>query len=215
MIAHQTLIANDGFEVALFPLPFMYISQGELMPSGYSHYNTYNMDFLGWGTHGRVYGCAMYAPCKLKVVSLWDYNGSHTVTFESVNGVHLADGTIDYLTIGFTHADNPPYHTIGDIVNQGELIYYTGTYGQSITGDHVHLTCGKGRFDEYVQRDGGHYDLSNRVHIYDALYINGTIIEHDEHDYNWKTWTKPLPSGGVTPSHFPWVLYTRKLRKNV
>lgn len=215
MIAHETLIANDGYEVALFPLEFMYISQGELMPSGWSHYNTYNMDFLGWGTQGRIYECPMYAPCKLKVVSLWDYNGSHTVTFESVNRVHLADGSIDYLTIGFTHANNPPYHTIGDVVNQGDLIYYTGTYGQSITGDHVHLTCGKGRFDEYVQRTGGHYDLSNRTHIYNALYVNGTVIEHDEHDYDWKTWVEPSPSGGFKKSHFPWVLYANKLRKNV
>ena len=214
MIANQTLRANDGYQVALFPLEFMYISQGELMPSGWSHYNVYNMDFLGWGTHGRVYNCPMYAPCDLKVVSLWDYNGSHTVTFESIGQVHLADGTINYLTIGFTHADSPPYHTIGDVVTQGSLIYYTGTYGQSVTGDHVHLTCGKGHFVEYTQRDGGHYDLSNRIHIYDALYINGTVIEHDEHDYDWKIWREPIPVEREK-SHFPWVLYANKLRKNV
>ena len=54
MIANERLIASDGKEVALFPLPYLYISQGELMPSGWSHYNTYNMDFLGWDANGRI-----------------------------------------------------------------------------------------------------------------------------------------------------------------
>lgn len=217
MIANERLIASDGKEVALFPLPYLYISQGELMPSGWSHYNTYNMDFLGWGASGRIYEAPLYAPVTMKVVALWDYNGSHTVTWESVNEVHLADGSVDYLTIEFTHANNPPYHTIGDVVTQGTLCYYTGTFGQSITGDHVHICCGKGHYDGYTQRTGGHYDLTNRIHMYDALYTNDTVIEHDEHDYSWVIWidpTPPTPSGRKV-SHFPWVLYANKLRKNV
>ena len=129
MIANERWIAGDGYEVALFPLPYLYISQGELMPSGWSHYNTYNMDFLGWDANGRVYNAPVYAPVTMEVVALWDYNGSHTVTFESVNKVHLADGSLDYLTIEFTHDDNPPYHAIGDTVTQGVVCYHTGTYG--------------------------------------------------------------------------------------
>lgn len=141
MRAGQTMVAMDGYQVALFPLEYMNISQGEMMPSGWTHYNTYNIDFLGWDANGRVYGCPIYAPCDLKVVALWDYNGSHTVTFESVNKVHLANGGLDYLTIEFTHANNPPYHTIGDTVAQGVVCYYTGTYGnvrlQEITFTYV------------------------------------------------------------------------------
>ena len=143
MRAGQTMVANDGYEVALFPMPYMYISQGEMMPNtNWSHYNTYNMDFQGYDANGRVYEAPLYAPFTMKVVALWDYNGSHTVTFESVNKVHFADGSLDYMTIEFTHANNPPYHTIGDIVSQGQLCYYTGTYG-NVTGDHVHMCCGK------------------------------------------------------------------------
>ena len=217
MRAGQTLRGSDGYQVALFPLPYMYISQGEMMPSNYTHYNTYNMDFLGWDKSGRVYQAPLYAPCDLQVVSLWDYNGSHTVTFESVNKVHLADGSLDYLSIGFTHANNPPYHAIGDIVRMGDLIYYTGTFGQSVTGDHVHISAGKGHFVEYVQRQGGHYDMSNRCHLYDALYINDTIIQYDGHDYPWETYTAPTtPPFSRSESKFPWVLYANKLRnKNV
>ena len=213
MIAHEKLKAPDGYEVALFPLEYLYISQGELMPNdNWSHYNTYNMDFWGYNSNGRVYTCPLYAPFTMKVVARWDYNGSHTVTWESVNKVHFADGvTLDYMTIEFTHADNPPYHFIGDRVSQGELCYYTGTFGHA-TGDHVHICCGKGHYDGYTQRTGGHYDLTNRYHIYDSLYVNDTVIEHDEHDYPWKTYTSPTPTPTPIKTRFPWVLYARILR---
>lgn len=207
----QVLRANDSHQVALFPLEYMNISQGEMMPSGWSHYNTYNIDFLGWDSEGRVYDCPMYAPCDLKVVALWDYSGSHTVTFESLQKVHLANGQLDYLTIEFTHAENPPYHTIGNIVLMGNLIYYTGDYGNT-TGDHVHICCGQGHYDGYTQRDGGHYDLTNRIHMYDALYINDTEIIYN-HDYSWVEWIRPTPTGIAKRTHFPWVLYTNKLRQ--
>jgi hypothetical protein len=217
MIAGQTMRARDGYQVALFPLPYMYISQGEMMSSNYSHYNTYNMDFLGWDANGRVYNCPLYAPCDLVVISLWDYTGSHTVTFQSLEPVHFADGNRDFLTIAFTHANNPPYFTIGDRVSQGQLIYYTGIYGNSVTGDHVHMTAGRGVFAGYTQRTGGHYDLTNRWHLYDTLYINDTVIVYDSHSYNWREFTAPTtPPTGKRESRFPWVLYARKLRdKNV
>ena len=215
MIAGQRLVASDGYEVALFPMPYMYISQGELMPTtNWSHYNTYNMDFMGYDANGRVYQAPLYAPFTMKVVALWDYSGSHTVTWESVNKVHFADGTLDYMTIEFTHANNPPYHTIGDTVTQGSLCYYTGTFG-NVTGDHVHICCGIGHYIGYTQRVGGHYDLTNRYHMYDSLYINDTIIEYDSHDYPWKTWTGPTPPppSPRPKSKFPWVLYAKKLRE--
>lgn len=211
MMANQRMVAPDGYEVALFPLEYMYISQGEMMNSSYSHYNTYNMDFLGWGMNGRVLQCPLYAPFTMKVVDLWDYSGSHTVTFESVDKVHFADGTLDYMTIEFTHANNPPYHIIGVTIPQGTLCYYTGTFGQNVTGDHVHMCTAKGHYDGYTQRTGGHYDLTNRWHLYDSLNVNDTFIIYDMHDYPWQTWTQPISE--ETKSKFPWVLYARKFRE--
>lgn len=216
MIAGQRLIAPDGYEVALFPLPYLYISQGEMMPdTSWSHYNTYNMDFWGYGANGRIYQAPLYAPVTCEVVALWDYNGSHTVTFESIDKVHFADGSLDYMTFEFTHANNPPYHTIGQRITQGDLIYYTGTYGNA-TGDHVHICCGKGHYSGYTQRIGGHYDLTNRYHIYDSLYINDTVKVYDSHNYPWKTYIRPTPPTPIKHNKFPWVLYANKLRnKNV
>ena len=217
MLAGETLVAQDGYEVALFPMPFMYITQGEMMPdTSWSHYNVYNMDFQGWSTQGRIYTAPLYAPFTMEVVALWDYNGSHTVTWESTDLVHFADGSLDYMTIEFTHCVNPPYHTIGDRVNQGDLCYYTGTFGNGQAGyygDHVHICCGKGHYSGYTQRVGGHYDLTNRWHMYDSLYVNDTVISYDSHSYPWQTYTGPIPPT-PTPgkSKFPWVLYARKLR---
>ena len=216
MRAGQTMVADDGYEVALFPLEYMYITQGEMMPdSSWSHYNVYNMDFEGYGANGRVYNCPLYAPFSMKVVALWDYNGSHTVTWESTNKVHFADGSLDYMTIEFTHAVNPPYNMIGDTIAQGVLCYYTGTFGNGQAGyygDHVHICCGKGHYDGYTQRTGGHYDLTNRWHLYNSLYINDTTIVYDSHSYPWKTYSGPTPTP-TKKAKFPWLLYARKLRE--
>lgn len=207
MRAGQRLVASDGYEVALFPLEYMNISQGELMPSNYSHYNTYNMDFLGWGSNGRIYNCPVYAPVTMKVVNYWStYEGGHQVFFESVDKVHLADGSLDYLTICFAHDTQPPYTQIGQIVRQGELCYRTGVYGE-VTGDHVHSCCGKGRYQGTTQRVGGHYDLTNRIHYYNAVFVNDTTLI-DTDNYNWKY----FQDSKIKKTKFPWVLYADKLR---
>ena len=98
MVAGQRLIAQDGYEVALFPLPYMNISQDE--GGSYSHQGTYNIDFLGWDSNGRVYQAPVYAPCTMKVMYTGlSYAGGNTVGFQSVNPVHLANGQLDYLCI--------------------------------------------------------------------------------------------------------------------
>lgn len=214
----QRMYDSNGYEVALFPLEEMSISQGE--NGQLSHQLTYNIDFLGYVNGIRVFNCPMYAPVTLKVVSLWDYNGSHTVTFESVSPVHLANGQIDYLTIGCTHDNNPPYHTIGDVIQQGNIFYHTGTYG-GVTGDHVHMTIGQGHFGSYILRYQTPqyycYDLSNRIHMYDGLYVNDTTILDGE-GYDWKTFQGGSPEPPTpTPTYkhkFPWVLYAENLRKS-
>ena len=45
MIAGQKLVARDGKEVALFPMPYLYMTQDE--GGDFSHAGTYNIDFVG------------------------------------------------------------------------------------------------------------------------------------------------------------------------
>lgn len=209
MLAGQTMVASDGYEVALFPFEYLYMSQDE--GGDYSHVNTYNIDFLGWGANGRILKCPFYAPCTLRCVAIWDSTSNNRV-YQSVNKVHLADGSLNYLTIGFAHDDNPP-HSVGDVVRQGQLLGHTGTTG-NVTGDHTHTCCGKGTYQGYTKRTGGHWDLSNRIHYWNAVYVNDTVIVRG-FNHNWRIY-----QGGITPvpvppyrkPSFPWVLYARKLR---
>ena len=210
MQAHQTMIAQDGYEVALFPLEYMRISQGE--GGSTSHQGSYAIDFLGWGANGRVLKCPCYAPVTMKVV--YASSGTYRI-FESVDKVHLADGSFDYLTIWFSHCDdNSPYY-LGRVINQGEQCNSTGTNG-NVTGDHTHIICKKGKYTGQIQVNG-HWTLRGQSHCYNCLYVNDTTLVRPL-NYNWKTY-----QGGVIPPtppvppwrkyHFKWVLYANKMRE--
>ena len=211
MRAGERLVAQDGYEVALFPMPYLYMSQDE--GGDYSHIGTYNIDFLGWGENGRIYQAPIYAPVTLKMVDIWNnYQGGNNQIFESTRPVHLANGNIDYLTITFAH-DNNPIHSIGDIIQQGDLLCHTGTYG-NVTGDHTHTCCGQGTYQGYTTRPPqNHQDLTNRIHYWDAVFVNDTVIERG-FNHNWITWTGPIPPTPIFKrSKFPWVLYAKKIRE--
>ena len=203
----------DGYEVALFPMPYLYMSQDE--GGDYSHQGTYNIDILGWGPGGRIYQAPIYAPCTMKVVNYQTgYAYGNTVTYESINKVHLPNGNLDYLTISFAHDISPPVTTIGSIVIQGNLCYRTGTYGD-VTGDHVHTCVGQGHYEGETQRPSGNYDLTNRIHYWDGVYINDTqVIQGFSH--NWIAYNGPIstPVKKSAKQGFKWAIYTHKLRNN-
>lgn len=207
MLAYQRLVASDGYEVALFPFEYLYMSQDE--GGDYSHVNTYNIDFIGYDSNGVVLQCPFYAPCTLECVAIWDSSSNNRV-YQSVNKVHLADGSLDYLTIAFAHDDNP-IHNIGDIIQQGALLGHTGTTGQ-VTGDHTHTCCGKGTYQGYTQRTGGHYDLTNRIHYWDAVYVNDTVIVRG-FNHNWRVYNGDISPSGQGKMKFKWILYARKIRE--
>lgn len=214
MIANETMVASDGYEVALFPMPYLNMSQDE--GGDYSHQGTYNIDLLGWGPNGRVYSAPLYAPCNMKVVQAnLTYAWGNTIVFESTSIVHLPNGSIDWLTLSVGHDNNPPYTHVGDTVSQGQLCYHTGTYG-NVTGDHVHLCVGQGHFQGFTQRATGNYDLTNRIHSWDGLYVNDTVIIQG-YSHNWRTWDGPVPptppSPGIHHGQFPWVLYAKRLNQ--
>ena len=211
MQAGQRMVANDGYEVALFPMPNLRMSQDE--GGDTSHQGTYNIDLLGWNQNGRVYNAPIYAPCSMRVVAYWNtYEGGHQVTFESIRPVHLANGQLDYLTITFGHDTFPPFTAIGTLVRQGQLCYHTGTYG-NVSGDHTHTCCGQGRYEGFVTRATGHMDLKNRIHYWEAVYTNDTIISQG-YNHNWIEYhggIEPTPTPSINKK-FPWVLYASKLR---
>ena len=219
MRAGQTLVASDGYEVALFPLVALYDYQDEGVGT---HEGTYNIDFHGYeynlGTHQwtRQNNAPLYAPCTCKLVYVYPSGtgGGHGRCFQSVNPVHTPSG-LKYIMFFFGHDPNPPYNTVGQIVPQGALIYHTGTYGIA-TGDHVHTGAGEGQWISwsvsYTTRPSGHEDLTNHIHYWDAFFVNDTeILQGKGHD--WQVWTGPTPTPTPSLKRFPWVLYARKLRE--
>lgn len=208
MRALQRLIANDGYEVMLFPLEYMNISQRE--GGSYSHAGTLQMDFMGWGALGRVYQCDYYAPCSCVCMATTDASTNNRV-YQSFDRVHLADGTLSVVTFEVAHDNNPP-HSVGEFVLQGALLGHTGT--ATGVGDHVHFQCARGAYAGWEQVPPyNNWQLKNEMHIYDACYINDTTLINDE-DYPWKEY-----EGGVTPTtdikrhHFPWQLYAGRFRQ--
>ena len=206
MRAGQTLYDDDNNQVCLFPLEYMNISQGE--GGSYSHSGTYAVDFLGWGPNGRVYECPCYAPVDIKCVYAPSSNTYRI--YESLNKVHFADGSLDYLTIWFNHGNHNANIHVGDIFPMGTKCNETGVSGQ-VTGDHSHIICGKGKYTGQKQVNGN-WTLKNQVHIYNALFVNDTVLVND-YNYNWKTFEGGNPNPpSMKKYRFKWVLYANKFR---
>ena len=211
MRAGETLWDDQGYQVCLFPLEYMYISQTE--NGDFSHEGSYAFDFLGWGANGRVLECPCYAPVDIKCV--YAPAGNTYRIFESLNKVHFADGSIDYLTIWFNHGNHNASIHLNDIFRQGEQCNETGTTGYA-TGDHTHIIVGKGKYNGQMQvgSQNQNWTLRNQVHIYNTLFVNDTNLVRPL-SYNWLTFQgghpTPTPSGG-SKYRFKWVLYANKLR---
>lgn len=191
----ERLYDTQGNEVCLFPLEYMYISQGE--------HHLYALDFLGWDSNGRVYDCPCYAPFSGTIV----FTGNdHNMIYWSDNPVRLVDGTLSNVSILVAHSDTPP-PVVGYHYNQGDLWYHTGNYGQS-TGDHLHMEVALG----HVRWDSSGQHLLNPSSMWNVMSVNDTTLVNDL-GYNWRIYQGGVPPTPSSRKHrFPWVLYARMLR---
>lgn len=217
MRAGQTLYDNNNRQVALFPLEGFSISQRDDETFSHNPSRYWATDYLGLNSSGgRVYRDPCYAPVDIKCV--WLERTNCLAIWESLNPVHMVNDRIDYLTLIVYH-DNDIANgitQIGTIKLQGEMFNKTGT-GGNVTGDHMHLETGYGRFTS----PAGHYHIENsggvnRLHNYDCLYINDTHPYSSPGSYVWRTFTGGHPAPTPTPTGkkygFKWVLYANKLR---
>lgn len=207
MLAYHTYIGSNNKQNCVFPLEYMYLTQGE--GGSYSHQGTLAMDFIGYNANGRVYQCPYYAPCDLTLVARPDdYN--HVYVYTSNSEVNFIDGTTGYFTIQLNHDDN--VYSIGRTVLQGDILGYTGTTG-NVSGDHVHIETKKGSWEGFIRNSYGVWCMKNAEHIYNLLGVNDTVLVNDG-GYNWREFADVPPTPTIRRNKFPWVLYARKLRTN-
>lgn len=214
---------KNGFQVALFPLTGFSISQTDY--GTYSHGGGavyWATDYIALNSLGnRIYRANCYAPVDIRLV--FTNRAEAMAVWESTKRVHLANGMIDFLTITCYH-DNDiedgtyPYR-IGQVIEQGQVFFKTGT-GGNVTGDHLHLETGYGKYVSSSSSPAGtaeykfhitDYTNPKRLHNYNALFINDTDPIDTPEGYHWYTFSG---SGGSTKfkHKFPWVLYANKLR---
>ena len=206
MLAGQRKVASDGYEVMLFPLEIMWMTQGE--------HQGYCMDFQGaqYNSNNQVvrrYRCPLYAPCSCKCVAR-SSSGDWQV-FTSINPVHIP-GSSTPVTISFQIGhDNTP-QTVGSTFTQGDLIGHTGTNG-NVSGDHLHYNIAIGN---YTAPWSG--QLNNSIHIYNGCYVDDTVLYRNG-SYNWRVYgdtpTPPDPPHPPVPGHprvrkYPWFTLTSK-----
>lgn len=108
--------------------------------------------------------------------------------WQSVDKVHFADDTEDYLGIIAYHdndIENNNYFPIGTVKAQGEIFFHTGT-GGTATGDHIHLETGKGEVNLSQYRYHFRDDTNcKRIVPDNALFVNDTFVTPYT-GYNWK-----------------------------
>ena len=144
-------------EAAWFPAYTMNLSQ--LAYEGYSHGEQNAIDIL---PNGNV-----FAPFSGKIVYTdknWGY-----VVLQSKDKVNWADGSVDYMTVGFMHDEDIGDLYVGKELTQGEEFYQAGGMGNgnpNAYGDHVHITVHRG----HVTR-GYPYGTGDEF-AFNALFLN-------------------------------------------
>lgn len=203
----EKLKTSEGVEVLLFPLSYLNMSQDE--GGDYSHAGTLAIDFLGWGANGRVYDCEYYAPCSCKCIGTTEPANR---IWQSDEKVLYADGTVDYVTWVQAHDENPL--PVGTHLNQGDVLGHTGEAGK-VTGDHVHFNFAKGKYANWEQvPPNNNYQLKNSIHIYNACYVNDTVIING-YNHPWKTYEVKPPTPSRKKNKYNYLLNENIKRKEL
>ena len=184
MRANQRLIAQDGYEVALFPCEALYLSPAR----DPDEHDVLALDFLPYDTAGnRITGMYCYAPFSGTIV----YTGNdHNLILESDDLVHAPDGSLKYMRCLVAHSYTAP--VLGTHYTQGDHFYTTGNYGQS-QGEHLHMELATVTSKQAQYWNTGGVGIYGAIHMWNSLYVNDTVMLRPK-DYDWRTYDiPPLP----------------------
>lgn len=207
MQAGQTLYAEDGTQVMLYPMDYLYITQTS-SPDSYSHCCGSPVDMVG-----RTATYPLYAPCDCVLVYSNGATLGNTRMYQSTSEVLYATAsgtgwTKGYVTFGFTHDSNPPSQTT---FKQGELIGHSGTAGY-VTGDHCHFETSTGQVNTLIYSgivcSGGNkcYMQPNSTPINQICFINDTE-QANTAGLTFQTYTGGGPGPGPEPEKQKAVIF--------
>lgn len=175
-------------ETAYFPANVVDVSQGAY--NAYSHDGKNVTDIC---PHGDGSVQAPFTGTIRYIDKDWNY-----VVLESNGKVRYADGTEDYMCVGFMHDDDISDLHKGDVIQQGQTFYQQGMKapaGNKMTGAHVHLVVMRGRYSEQS------YLYNGTVMIYDALALRtGTEIVRSGYDETLWRYADTVKAGVYTIS---------------
>ena len=166
-------------EKPIFPAKNMRITQGYDIGT---HKSSYAIDNAGKDSNIEE----IYAPFTGIIKKIY-YNDANEIWLESVDKVEYPDGTIDYMTIMFAHANDVSNLFVGKRIKQNEEFYSEGTKG-NVTGAHCHMECGKGKFNGsgWHKNNNGYWSINNSKKPEECLWIDDSIKVLDNHGYNFK-----------------------------
>lgn len=198
-------LSYKGYQVCLFPMETMYITQWS-SPDSASHCCGHPFDCA---VGGRT-DVPLYAPCDCHLIYSDGPQNGNTRIYTSDKKVWTPSG-LRQVTFSFTHDNNPPTKTT---FKQGELIAHTGVAGM-VTGDHSHIDqtfTVNGTLISYgVTCNFGNvcYALNGSVLPTLFWYANDTVIANDM-GYTFSTFKNGKPSY----SSLEWVITNTSLTES-
>ncbi|MDY3918743.1 MAG: RICIN domain-containing protein [Candidatus Limivivens sp.] len=167
VLAGSFQVKAYAYEKAWFPARVMNISQiayeawtGNGKNTDASHGTCNAIDILPGGN--------VFAPFTGKIVYVntrWGY-----VLFQSIDRVYFADGSLDYMTVGFMHDSDISDLHVNQLIRQGTDFYQAGRMGNGnpelYWGAHVDISVFRGAINSVSVLGKGD------TYAYDAFYIN-------------------------------------------
>ena len=167
-------------EEATLLLDELKITQG--YDESYSHKGRYALDIVGSKT-GKINLKAPFDGIIKKVYT----KSSNVVWLESINKVKYASGVSDYMTIMTMHDNDVSDLKVGKKIKKGE-VYYTGGTKGNVTGAHIHIEVGKGKFSGggWSKNSYGKWTINNKIKVHEALFISDNCKIINDYKYAWK-----------------------------
>jgi hypothetical protein len=90
------------------------------------------------------------------------------------------------MTVLTIHDNSVTSLYVGKVIKQGEIYYQQGTKGK-VTGAHIHIAVGKGKFSGsgWYQNEYGSWPINNQYDITKALFVYKDVKQISPM-YNWK-----------------------------